>query len=287
MRIIEAKEGNPVVKSLERVLPFLGIEKNMPLILVNADIAMFESDRRMQEIIDEIEADAERPIIFYSFDSQERLEMKGHLASRLFYRSDVSFVKIPVQLVELKKLYDILMTGKKIANPAAEAFFGIKVNQNIINILIHDFYHENLRPKVLEKAKKEFGFTGMEDEVGRQLRLAQGGEADLAEVGKWKDKTFPGVFCDIEGTLFFQGKIKNEVLEMLKKYASSKPVTLWTGGELEEIKKKLIANKIVYPLVSKYSFKGCKVDVVVDDLPQGHFEERYKIYSRVYIQVKN
>lgn len=291
MRIIESKEGNPVVKSFERALPVFGIEKNMPLILVNADIAMIESDRRMQDVIDEIEVDDERPIIFYSFDNQERLEMRGHPVSRLFYRSDVGFVKMPIKLVELKKLYDMLVSGKKIANPAAEAFFGIKTKKNLISILLHDFFHKDLRPKVLEKAKKEFGFTGSEADVEKHLRFVQGGSADLAEVGKWKSKTFPGVFCDIEGTLFnaglFEGKIKNEVLEMLKKYASSKPVTLWTGGDLEEIKKKLIANEIVYPLVSKYSFKGCKVDVVVDDLPQGHFEERYKIYSRVYIQVKN
>lgn len=287
MRIIESKDGSPIAKSLERALPVFGIEKHMPLILVNADISFLESDRRMQEVIDEIEGDKERPIIFYSFDNQEQLEMRGHPASRLFYRSDVGFVKMPVQLEELKKLYDTLVSGKKIANPAAEAFFGIKVKQNFISILLHDFSHKDLRPKVLEKAKKEFGFEGSEDEIANQLRFAQGEAADLAEVEEWKGKTFPGVFCDIEGTLFFDTKIKNEVLEMLKKYSETKPVTLWSGGDLEETKEKLIANGVVYPLVSKYAFKGCRVEIVIDDLPQAGFEERYKICSREYIQVKN
>lgn len=287
MRIIESKEGSPVAKSFERALPFFGIEKTMPLILVNADIAMIESDRRMQEIIDEIEGDKERPVIFYSFYNQERLEMRGHSASRLFYRGDIGFIKTPVQLVELKKLYDTLVSGKKIANFAAETFFGIEVKKNLISVLLHDFSHNNLRPNVLERAKKEFGFEGSEDEVENQLRFAQGGEADLTGTEGWKGKTFPGVFCDIEGTLFFDNKIKNEVLEMLKNFAELKPVTLWTGGDLEEIKKKLVANGVVYPLVSKYAFKGCKVEVVIDDLPQGYFEERYEICSREYIQVKN
>lgn len=287
MRIIESKEGSPVAKSFERALPVFGIEKNMPLILVNADIAMIENDRRMQEIVDEIKTDKERPVIFYSFDNQERLEMRGHSASRLFYRSDVGFVKIPVDLVELKKLYDILVSGKKIANPAAEAFFGIKAKKNLISILLHDFSNKDLRPKVLEKAKKEFGFTGSEDEVEKQLRFVQGGTADLAEVKEWKDKTFPGVFCDIEGTLFFDNKVKNGVLEMLKKYSETKTVTLWSGGDLEEIKKKLVANGIVYPLVSKYAFKGCKVEIVMEDLPKVDFEKRYKICSREYIQIKH
>lgn len=287
MRIIESKEGNPVAKSFERALPVFGIEKNMPLILVNADISFLESDRRMEEIIDEIEADAERPIIFYSFDNQERLEMRGHPACRLFYRNDVGFVKIPVRLEEIKKLYDNLVSGKKIANPAAEAFFGINVKKNLISILLHSFSHKNLSPKVLEKIKKEFGFEGNEDEIANQLRFAQEAAAALAEVEEWKGKTFPGVFCDIEGTLFFDTKIKNEVLEMLKKYSETKPVTLWSGGDLEEIKEKLVANGVIYPLVSKYAFKGCRAEVVIDDLPQGYFEEKYKIYSREYIQVKN
>ena len=286
MRIIES-EGSPVARRFKMALPVFGIEKNMPLILVNADIAMIESDRRMQEIVDEIEADKERPVIFYSFDSQECLEMRGHPASRLFYRSDVGFVKVPVQLIELKKLYDILVSGKKIANPAAEAFFGIKAKKNLISILLHDFSYEHLRPIVMEKAKREFGFTGSEDEIEKQLRLAQGGEADLAEIKGWKGKTFPGVFCDIEGTLFFEDKIKDKVLEMLKKYADTKPVTLWSGGDLEEIKKKLVANGIVYPLVSKGTFKGCSVEIVIDDLPQDYFQEKYKIYSREYIQIKH
>lgn len=286
MRIIESKEGRPVAKSLEMVLPVFGIEKNMPLILVNADIVI-ESDRRMQEIIDEIESDKERPVIFYSFDLQGRLEMRGHPASRLFYKKDVGFVKMPVELVELKKIYDILVSGKKIANPAAEALFGIKAKKNIISILLHDFSHKNLRPKVLEKAKKEFGFTGSEDQVEKSLRLAQGESAGMAENKEWKGKVFPGVFCDIEGTLLFINKIKSNVLEKLKKYSKTKPVTLWSGGDLEEIKKKLVANGIVYPLVSKYAFEGSKVEVIIDDLAQDEFEKRYKISSEKYIQEIN
>lgn len=99
--------------------------------------------------------------------------------------------------------------------------------------------------------------------------------------------TFPGVFCDIEGTLFFVDKIKNNVLEMLKKYSETKPVTLWTGGDTGEIKKKLVASGVVYPLVSKYAFEGCKVEIAIDDLAEDEFKKRYKISSNEYIQVKN
>lgn len=287
MRIIESEEGDQVVKSFERALPFFGIKKDMPLILVNADIAIFESDRRMHKIIDEIETGTERPIIFYSFDSQERLEIKGHPASRLFYRSDVGFVKMPVKLEEVKKLYDLLISGNKIANPAVEAFFYTQTKQNLINILLHDFSHGKFRPNVLEKVKKEFGFIGDKEEVKSFLEGVSRDEQTGGLAKEWENKTFPGVFCDIEGTLFFENKIKKEVLDMLKKYAGTRPVTLWTGGDLEETKKKLVANGIFYPLISKYPFKGCKVEVVIDDLSRGHFEEKYKICSREYIQVNS
>ncbi|RJQ32042.1 hypothetical protein C4572_01735 [Candidatus Parcubacteria bacterium] len=160
MKIIECKEGSPVVKSFERALPVFGIEKDMPLILVNADIEFLNGGKRMEEIVDEIEADKERPIIFYSFDDQEKLEERGHPAARLFYRADVGFVKMPVQLLELKNLYNFLVSGKKIANPVVEAFLSLKVKESLVGILLHDIGHEHLMPKVLEKAKNKLGITG-------------------------------------------------------------------------------------------------------------------------------
>ena len=287
MRIIECGEGTPVVKSFERALPVFGIEKNMPLILVNADIEFLESSKRMEEIIDEIEADKERPIIFYSFDQQEKLEMRGHLASRLFYRSDVGFIKMPAELAELKKLYDFLVSGRKIANSAAEAFFYLGVKRNVLGTLLHDFWSVNLRPKVLEKAKAEFGVEWKEedgeDEFRKKIKTIK--SSPITRVKERKGKTFPGVFCDVEGTLFVEKKLKKEVLEKLKNFAEVKPVTLWTGGDLEEIKKKLVANGVKYPLVSKYAFEGCEVEIVIDDFAKEEFEKRYKIYSHEYVQV--
>ncbi|MEK7150531.1 MAG: hypothetical protein AAB736_02895, partial [Patescibacteria group bacterium] len=256
MRIIESEEGSLVAKSFERALPVFGIEKNMPLILVNADIDFLGSDKKMNEIVDEIEDDKERPVIFYSFDSQEKLEIRRHPASRLFYKSDVGFVKMPVELIELKKLYDFLVSGKKIANPAVEAFLSLGVKEHLANILLHDIGHPHLTIRVLDKAKEKFGITGSAEEVREKLKQIQQGDQKETLAKEWKGKTFPGVFCDIEGTLFFVDKIKNEVLEKLNKYAETTSVTLWSGGDLEEIEKKLVANGVSYPLVSKYAFEG-------------------------------
>jgi len=289
MKIIECKEGSLVAKSLERALPVFGIEKNMPLILVNVDIEFVDGGKIMDEIIDEIEADKERPIIFYSFsnhNNQEKLEAKCHGATRLFHRRDVGFIKMPIDLEELKRFYDLLVSGKKIANPAAEAFFSLGVKENLANILLQDLCCPHLIPSVLEKAKAKFGLTGHVEEVKGKLeeRRNKGGDS-LAKV--WEGKTFPGVFCDIGGTLFVDKKLNEEVLEKLKNFAEVKPVTLWTGGDLEEIKKKLVAMGVKYPLVSKDAFEGCEVEIAIDDLAKDVFEKRYRIYSREYIQVKN
>ena len=286
MRIIESKEGGPVVKSFERALPIFGINKTMPLVLVNADIEFLESGKRMEEIVEEVEAGKERPIIFYSFGNQEKIETRGHPASRLFYRNDVGFMRMPVELVELKKLYDFLVFGKKIANPAAEAFFYLGFKRNVIGTLLHDFWHINLRPKVLEKAKKEFGVEWREGEPEEEFRMKMERLKSSSVAGVKEGKTFPGVFCDIEGTLFVEKKLNEDVVEKLKNFAQVKPVTLWTGGDLEEIKKKLVANGITYPLVSKYPFEGCEVEIVIDDLAKEDFKKRYKICSREYIKAK-
>ena len=283
MKIIESKNGDCVARALQRVLPIFGIEKDMPLILVNADISIDE----MLGVIDEIKA-GERPVIFYSFYSQEELEARGNPASKLFYRTDVGFIKNPFELTELKKLYDFLVSGKKIANPAMEAFLSVGVNKRLVDILLHDICHEDFVPKVLEKAKKEFGFVGSEEDVKNRLEAIRekGGDQEGGLAEKWKDKIFPGVFCDIEGTLFVDSKVNDKVLEMLKRHSETKPVTLWSGGALGEIKKKLLADEIIYPLVSKYAFRGCDVEVVIDDLPKDEFMEKYGILSCEYVQVK-
>lgn len=97
----------------------------------------------------------------------------------------------------------------------------------------------------------------------------------------------PGVFCDVDGTLLFNTTINEEVLGKLKDFSKTKKITLWTGGDKEDAKKRLVAKGIKYPLVGKYTFKGCTVEIVIDDMSRESFEEMYKIYSREYIQVKN
>lgn len=282
MKMFKNENNKHVVQALERSLPIFGIDKTMPLILVNADISFLGYGGRIEDIVEEIESDAERPVIFYSYFSQDEMEIEGHPVSRLFYRKDVGLVKMPFEFVEIKKLYDFLVSGKKIANPAVEAFLSLRTERNLANILLHDICHDHLVLKTMEKAKKEFGFVGSKEEVKNHLEAIRKGE--LAK--KWKDKIFPGVFCDIEGTLFVDSKVNDKILEMLKKYSENKPVTLWSGGDLGEIKKKLVANRIVYPLVSKYLFKGCDVEIIIDDLSQGEFTEKYGILSREYVQIK-
>ncbi|RJQ32041.1 hypothetical protein C4572_01730 [Candidatus Parcubacteria bacterium] len=93
------------------------------------------------------------------------------------------------------------------------------------------------------------------------------------------------MFCDIEGTLLVGDKVNQEVLEKLKGFSEIKPVTLWSGGDLEELKKKLVASGINYPLVSKDTFNGCKVEIIMDDLDEDIFKREYETSFKEYIQI--
>lgn len=112
----------------------------------------------------------------------------------------------------------------------------------------------------------------------RAMRVSIGENADIILVNI---EYFGGVEANE-----VKNAVNESVLKKLREYASTKPVTLWTGGKWEEAEKILASQKITdFPLVSKYDFEGCRVEIVIDDLNEKEFRERYHIASGKYIKV--
>lgn len=277
--MIKVLESNdPIRMSLERALPvFLGKEANV----VVANI----------EKLGEVKPELERgiPVLFYGFESEVSLRRQGHTAVPFFYRKNTAYFQMPAELICMATAYRDILEGKKLENEAVILVSKVGYRKNLVGILLHDIHPGKYGcEKRLATAKREFGISGTIEEVRVQLEKLREHKAGPVKelIG---DKIVSGVFCDVEGTLILDSlegePVNQEVLKQLEKYAKTKSVTLWTGGDLERIQKLLHAKNITqWPLVSKYDFDGCKVEIVIDDYEQKEFEERYKISSKKYIK---
>lgn len=126
---------------------------------------------------------------------------------------------------------------------------------------------------VLTRARKTLGWKGTDDEIIKNLTKP--------------DKTvpkdyYPGVFCDLKGTLFSdRGELNENLLEKL--YKESRPVTLWTD-DLGYGTDMLKNYNIDFPLLPKNIFYGSTIEEAYDDLPKEKFE-KMNIKVKTYHQV--
>lgn len=230
----------------------------------------------------------ERPLIFYSFSSQLSVLRSFNYNFPFFYMKDVGFIKMPFKRELLKKIYNQIVKGEKIENQAMILSSKATQRQNLAGVILHDKAHLK-EHDFFKKAEEEFGFTGDVDSVVARLTLTKEG-AGMGwmiedEIG---DKMIGGVFCDIDGTILFGSEINKNVLKMLKKYEKNNAITLWTGGSDLDKKRQILWEKgITYPIISKYLFKGCNVEIVLDDAEKSSFEKDYKIFAREYIKVNS
>ena len=93
---------------------------------------------------------------------------------------------------------------------------------------------------------------------------------------------------DIEGTLFTdEGIFREDILAFAELLAmgDQRPITIWTGGDMEAARKLVRGVKISYKLVSKHSLRGATVAIAIDDAPQEAFFKDYSISCGNYRKI--
>jgi hypothetical protein len=99
-------------------------------------------------------------------------------------------------------------------------------------------------------------------------------------------QSIEGVYCDIEGTLFDNGVLKPETLDLLKKYESQgKQINLWTNGNVVELQQHLDREGINYPLNSKLDYAGASAEIVIDNDDENTFLTKTKITAKEFIHI--
>lgn len=271
-----------LVSTLEK---FIGIslEEHANILLVDVDA--FVANRK--EVVSAIERGL--PVIFYGFDTLESLLASGMVVASYFHLRNTGYMQLPFRATEgLVVLYDRIVRSKNVTNKALTLLAKVSAKNHDVNIFLHDLspgkadYQETLWNVMCK-----FGITGTLEEVREKLEELRSRELKSRAVAELaQGEVLPGVFCDIEGTLVVGGEVNSAILEKLNEYSKDRAVTLWTGGNITELRSSPALKGIYYPLVSKYDFFDCKVETVIDDLAPEKFFEEYGITASEYVQVE-
>jgi hypothetical protein len=235
----------------------------------------------------------EAPIILCSIFREKDFISDKDLSIKFFAlmaKKRVGFIDSINEPKEFYKKYLELIDGKKVEDPLAIELNQMSQYQKEIGHIEHSIgygiRHGDLSKndeRVIEAIKKarKIGVIGTDEEVLKTILDFKRDSKDAKFVGKY----FPGVFCDLEGTLLIDDGVNLELLRKLEELSLTKPITLWTAGDIEEYQKKLISKGILWKLVSKTDFFGAEVEIAYDDLSYKEFNSKFGIKVRNFNQV--
>ena len=129
-------------------------------------------------------------------------------------------------------------------------------------------------------ARQVFGNHTFE-ELAAKTKAATGQE----RIRYFEGETLPGAYFDIEGTLFQDGKLNPQMVEIVKEKAKTVPVTIWTGGDPKEYRQQIRQAGIYAKILPKQIFYGATVKEAYDDLSAEKLMEEYGIKVENFHQV--
>jgi len=273
-------------ESIGRYLKYVLMpEGTKDMTFIDVNLCKNPGDRRTdRKGIDEAIRQMEqgRKIVLFSFESPQSLY------SPSYSREYTGFMKIMAQpdsyFLRLPDLHDELfaeLAEPKFYNQAMDLASTAITSKSTAGIILHGMNDDNQNEK-LDYARKTLRLKGTDDEVMTALK-------DLRDKAKGIEYqgTITGLFVDVEGTLCKDGKIDMNVLDRMIDYSKKGPVTIWTGGDVDNLSAtvgKLFTKACIErgsrlytrtPILSKYMFKGCEVESVIDDLVKSKFEKEY------------
>jgi hypothetical protein len=235
--------------------------------------------------------EVKNPIILFSFLPEEFFVSsdKADKFNAFMAKKGCGFLQLPFGPEQILSKYNELLNTEK-----EEDLLAIEINRiNTFETEMAKIQHSSYRSvgvssdrdkeivvKAVSEARK-LGLSGSDEEIINQIINFKRQPKNSIFAGKF----FPGVFCDLEGTLLKDGIVDNIMLELLRNFSKEKPITLWTGGDVQELKKILIRNNITWKLVSKYDLAGAEVEMAYDNEDFSVFFEKYAIKVRNFNKV--
>ncbi len=265
-------------------------------------IILFPQDQKLiQEAVDLLRANPEMKMVVVSDAwSEFKDELKSHLVDSP--RVKVCKHPLPEALEILKLLVEFEQEAKlaqekpvvsdemeELVDPAIAGLIMV-LNTRLMGHLRHD-----LKPYVIEQkgetyrsiiaqARKQFAINDRATDE-QVVEFIVNSRPNLPEKMRCK---IEGVYCDLDDTLIMRdGSINAEMVAMLENYAAQgKRIFIWTGGNLEDARKKIAGTVLErYDLESKYDFTGATAEIVIDNVSMEKFSIQYGIKVQKFVRV--
>lgn len=230
----------------------------------------------------------EAPVILTSFMPMEYFLKEQKFRDKfnaLIGKKRFGYIQLPFLVEDILSLYKSLLVEDKEEDTLSIEIERINSYNKGMGIIQHNAQHKLHDQKVAQWAigeARELGVVGTDQEI---IEVIKNFKHESLRSYSFSERYFPGVFCDIEGTLIVDQEINQSMLKTLKEMGRTKPITLWTGGDVEKLEKKLLENKIFWKLVSKNNFAGAEVEIAFDDEEKSEFKQKYNIKVRDFRKI--
>lgn len=230
------------------------------------------------------------PVIILGFLSHQMI-VASNRSTQWFAamgHANIAFCRLPVQAADVSTAIKDIQSSNHKPDPLAIALLSATQAKSTIASLRHDITYALRDTEAMqrweENARKIFGDKD-QVELLSLVQAANVSDWDL-EKGQFEGWAFPDVCVDVEGTILdSNGNIRHEVLTLAQEKAGGRPITVWTGGDVESLSKQLRKAGIFWKIISKQTMRGASVQVVIDDQSEDIFRSTYRVEYQEYIQV--
>lgn len=223
-----------------------------------------------------------RPIVVYSvYPPEYCLFVEDARYHALKGYSHVEFMDIIGSVSRIPEAVSRARSRKRPADPLAIALLKLKGEDDTISVLKHDLAHANTPDSLVQWLDR-----------ARASGLSGGDSTVIETVKSWKahsacpfhGRSFPGIFCDVAGTLLnTRGDLNKRLAEYLRVQSEYKSITLWTGGDVESARKKL-SSLVPWKVTSKLYFESATVEIAIDDTTEETLKKDYGFNADSFIK---
>lgn len=233
-----------------------------------------------------------QPVLMVGFSYLNMLaeDRRFHLAMSY---CNVRYEELPLTMGDMEQMLVEMLEGRSVrpTNLLVRRVFSLpEMQQNELSGIQHDLDHAQraeegstrraeMDDRWMPRARKLFGDLDRDGLIAAVNAVEQ----TKPDYAPFAGESFDAVCCDVEGTLMGANYvIEQGVKTLLQEVSKTRPVVLWTGGNLKANDKRLRKAGISYPLVPKSLLRGATVAVAIDDLSQEEFYSTYGIKVENY-----
>lgn len=233
-------------------------------------------------------------VVLYGFESAQLLYSQDRSENTRFMKVMAQPTSLYIQVLRMRDELTKELAEPKFYHLAMDLIGDAVLSENVAGVLLHGLVPETRSSRVSD-ARRNLGLKGTDEEVIEELKRLRNNGARLVYSG-----IIPGMFVDVEGTLMSKSeRINDSVLERMIDYSRTGPVTIWTGGNLKDIQEligPLFTDACIKkgsrlytrtPIFNKNHFRGCTVELVLDNEEEETFFKGYEIKTQKYVKVKD